>query len=86
MVHGDILDEKSDRADKLREELSLNLKEQDKLIASSVGLIIEIDSAASGAITILLNIKWSRSAAKIRIGKKINIFKFIIYKVYTFSL
>ena len=39
MVHGDILDEESDRADKLREELSLNLKEQDKLIASSGTLL-----------------------------------------------
>tara|TARA_B100001758_G_scaffold89041_1_gene75853 strand:- start:731 stop:1456 length:726 start_codon:yes stop_codon:yes gene_type:complete len=39
MVHGDILDEESNRADKLRAELSLNLKEQDKLIASSGTLL-----------------------------------------------
>ena len=39
MQYGDILDEDSERAEKLREELSCNLKEQDKLIASSGTLL-----------------------------------------------
>jgi len=39
MQYGDILDEDSKRAEKLREELSINLKEQDKLIASSGTLL-----------------------------------------------
>ena len=39
MQYGDILDEDSKRAEKLREKLSINLKEQDKLIASSGTLL-----------------------------------------------
>ena len=39
MQYGDILDEESERAEKLREKLSFNLKEQDKLIASSGTLL-----------------------------------------------
>ena len=39
MQYGDILDEDSKRAEKLREKLSFNLKEQDKLIASSGTLL-----------------------------------------------
>ena len=39
MQYGDILDEDSSRAEKLREKLSINLKEQDKLIASSGTLL-----------------------------------------------
>ena len=39
MQYGDILDEDSNEAIQLREELSINLKEQDKLIASSGTLL-----------------------------------------------
>ena len=39
MQFGDILDEESDKGENFRKELSLNLKEQDKLIASSGTLL-----------------------------------------------
>ena len=39
MQYGDILDEISDKGEAFRKELSINLKEQNKLIASSGTLL-----------------------------------------------